>query len=291
MTDTAISPLRRRLIEDMTIRRLGPRTQYQYIRHVKKFADFVGRSADTATTEDVHRYQLWLASIGTTIPTANVAATALRFFFKVTLRRHDLAEAVVSVREPRRLPVVLSPEEVGRLLASATNIKHKALLSLAYATGLRASEVVSLKLTDIDSDRMIIRVEQGKGRKDRYVILSPNLLEISREWWRAARNKGWMSPAQPWLFPGYRGRHTSARQLHRIVRLAAARASITKRVGVHTLRHSFATHLLEQKTDIRIIQVLLGHKKLDTTALYTRVAIHTIGQVTSPLDVLLKMPG
>ena len=138
---------------------------------------------------------------------------------------------------------------------------------------------------------MVIRVEQGKGKKDRYVILSPILLEILHEWWRVARKKGWMSAGQPWLFPGYRGQHTSARQLHRIVRLAAGRAGITKRVGVHTLRHCFATHLLEQKTDIRIIQVLLGHKKLDTTALYTRVAIHTIGQVTSPLDVLRKMPG
>jgi site-specific recombinase XerD len=291
MTDKAISALRRRLIEDMTIRRLSPKTQLHYIRHVKRFADFLGRSADKATTEDIHRYQLWLASIGTTVPTVNVSATALRFFFKVTLRRHDLAQEVVSTREPRRLPVVLSPEEVGRLLASARNIKHKALLSLAYATGLRASEVVSLKLTDIDRDRMVIRVEQGKGKKDRYVILSPNLLEILREWWRVARKKGWMSPGQHWLFPGYRGQHTSARQLHRIVRLAAGRASITKRVGVHTLRHSFATHLLEQKTDIRIIQVLLGHKKLDTTALYTRVAINALGEVTSPLDLLLKMPG
>ena len=139
-----------RLIEDMAIRRLGPRTQHDYIRHVKRFADFLGRSADKATAEDVHRYQLWLASIGTTVPTVNVSATALRFFFRVTLRRHDLAEEVVSTREPRRLPIVLSPEEVARLLASATNIKHQALLSLAYATGLRASEVVSLKLTDID---------------------------------------------------------------------------------------------------------------------------------------------
>src|SRR5437773_2968856 len=208
----------------MAIRRLSPKTQLHYIRHVKRFADFLGRSADKATAGDVHRYQLWLASIGTTVPTVNVSATALRFFFKITLKRRDLAEEVVSTREPRRLPVVLSPEEVGRLLASARNIKHKALLSLAYATGLRASEVVSLKLTDIDSDRMIIRVEQGKGNKDRYVILSPNLLEILREWWRAARKKGWMSPAQPWLFPGYRGRHTSARQLHRIVRLAAGGA-------------------------------------------------------------------
>jgi integrase/recombinase XerD len=256
MTDKAISPLRQRLIDDMAIRRLGPKTQHDYIRRVKSFADFVGHSADKATAEDVHRYQLWLGSIGATVSTLNAAASALRFFLKVTLKRSDLADEVVSVREPRRLPVVLSPEEVGRLLGSTTNIKQKAVLSLTYATGLRASEVISLKLTDIDRDRMVIRVEQGKGKKDRYVILSPNLLELLREWWRVARKKGWMSPGQHWLFPGYRGQHTSARQLHRIVRLAAGRASITKRVGVHTLRHSFATHLLEQKTDIRIIQVL-----------------------------------
>jgi integrase/recombinase XerD len=233
-------------------------------------------------------YQLRLASIGAMVPTVNANATALRFFFKVTLKRSDLADEVVSAREPRRLPVVLSPEEVGRLLTSPTNIKHKAVLSPAYATGLRASEVVSLKLTDIDRERMVIRVEQGKGKKDRYVMLSPNLLELLRDWWRAARKKGWMYPGQPWLFPSYRGKHTSSRQLHRIVRLAAGRAGITKRVGVHTLRHSFATHLLEQKTDIRVIQALLGHKKLDTTALYTRVAIKAIGEVTGPLDLLLN---
>src|SRR3974390_51780 len=158
---------RGRLREAMGCPRLRPKTKYQYIRHVKRFADFVGRSADKATTEDVHRYQLWLASIGTTVPTVKVSATALRFFFKVTLKRPDLAHAVVSVREPRRLPVVLSPEEVGRLLASTTNIKHRAILSLAYATGLRASEVVSLKLTDIDRNRMVIRVEQGKSLPSR----------------------------------------------------------------------------------------------------------------------------
>src|SRR5204863_7723827 len=179
-TDKAISPFRRRLIEDMEIRRLSPKTQYQYIRHVKKFADFLGRSADKATAEDVHRYQLWLASSGTSVGTANVSATALRFFFKVTLKRHDLAEELISTREPRRLPVVLSPEEVGRLLTVATNIKHRAILSLAYATGLRASEVVSLKLTDIDRDRMVIRVEQGKGKKDRYVILAHPSRDIAR---------------------------------------------------------------------------------------------------------------
>jgi site-specific recombinase XerD len=291
MTDKAISPLRQRLIDDMAIRRLGPKTQHDYVRRVKSFADFLGRSPDKATVEDVHRYQLWLASIGATVSTVNATASALRFFFKVTLKRSDLAAEVVSVREPRRLPVVLSPEEVARLLASATNIKQKVVLSLTYATGLRASEVVSLKLTDIDSERMVIRVEQGKGKKDRYVILSPNLLELLREWWRVARQKGGMPPDQPWLFPGYCGQHMSARQLHRLVRMAATRAGITKRVGVHTLRHCFATHLLEQKTDIRVIQVLLGHKKLDTTALYTRVAISAIGEVTSPLDLLLKMPG
>ncbi len=214
MTDNAISPLRRRLIEDMAIRRLSPKTQLHYIRHIKRFADFLGRSVDKATAEDVHRYQLWLASIGTTAPTANVSATALRFFFRVTLKRHDLAEELVSTREPRRLPVVLSPEEVGRLLASAINIKHKALLSLAYATGLRSSEVVSLKLTDIDRDRMVIRVEQGKGKKDRYVILSPILLEILREWWRVARKKGWMSPGQPWLFQARRRSYAAAQLCH-----------------------------------------------------------------------------
>jgi integrase/recombinase XerD len=211
MTDKAISPLRQRLIDDMTIRRLSPKTKQHYIRHVKNFADFVGRSPDKATAEDVRRYQLRLATIGTTVPTVNISATALRFFFKVTLKRTDLAAEVVSAREPRRPPVVLSPEEVGRLLASSANIKHKAALSLAYATGLRASEVISLKLTDIDSDRMIIRVEEGKGKKDRYVMLSPNLLELLREWWRAARKKGWMHQGQRWLFPGYRGQHMSAR--------------------------------------------------------------------------------
>jgi integrase/recombinase XerD len=237
MTDKAISPLRQRLIDDMAIRRLGPKTQHDYIRRVKSFADFVGPSPGKATAEDVHRYQLRLASIGATVPTVNATASALRFFFKVTLKRSDLADEVVSVREPRRLPVVLSPEEVGRLLAATTNNKQKAVLSLTYATGLRASEVISLKLTDIDSDRMVIRVEQGKGKKDRYVTLSPNLLELLREWWRVARKKGWMHPRQPWLFPSYRGRHMGARQLHRLVCLAATRAGITKRVGVHTLRH------------------------------------------------------
>jgi integrase len=196
MTDKAIGPLRQRLIDDMTIRRLGSKTQHDYIRHVKRFADFFGHSVDKATADDVRRYQLRLASIGTTVPTANSIASALRFLFKVTLRRSDLADEVQSVREPRRLPVALSPEEVGRMLAATTNIKHKAAIGLTYATGLRASEVMALKISDIDSDRMVIRVEQGKGKKDRYVMLSSHLLELLRDWRRAARKEPGASMAR-----------------------------------------------------------------------------------------------
>ena len=209
MTDKAISPLRRRLIEDMTIRRLSPKTHYQYIRHVKKFADFLGRSADKATAEDVHRYQLWLASIGTSVGTANVSATALRFFFKITLKRHDLAEELISTREPRRLPVVLSPEEVGRLLAAATNIKHRAILSLAYATGLRASEVVSLKLTDIDRDRMLIRVEQGKAsppaRRIGTSFSRPSFLRYCMNGGALRARRAGCLPVSPGCFPATAG--------------------------------------------------------------------------------------
>lgn len=281
MTDTAISPLRRRMIEDMTIRQLGAKTQAGYIRAVKNFGAFLGHSPDRASIEDIRRYQLSLASSGLGVPSVNAAMTALRFFFKVTLRRGDVTEDIVFAREPRRLPVVLSPEEVARLLAAASGVKYKAALSIAYGTGLRASEVISLKVGDIDSTRMVIRVDQGNGHKDRYVMLSQQLLELLRQWWRIARPRYWLFPGQ------VPGEPLTTRQLNRAVHAAAQRAAIDQRVGVHTLRHSFATHLLEQKTDIRVIQVLLGHKKLDTTALYTRVAIKAIGEVTSPLDLLL----
>ncbi len=281
MTDETISPLRRRMIEDMTIRKLGPKTQHGYIRAVKNFSIFFGRSPDKATAEDLRRYQLHLASTGTSACSANATMTALRFFFRVTLRRTDTADSVTFVREPRRLPVVLSPDEVARLLAAAPGVKYQAALSVAYGAGLRASEVISLKVGDIDSERMVIRVDQGKGHKDRYVMLSPHLLDLLRKWWRIAHPTAW-------LFPGrIPGQPLTTRQLNRGVHMAAERAGIDKRVGLHTLRHSFATHLLERKTDIRVIQVLLGHKKLDTTALYTRVAIKAIGEVTSPLDLLL----
>jgi site-specific recombinase XerD len=287
MTDKAISPQRRRMIEDMTIRKLGAKTQSGYIRAVKNFAAFLGHSPDRATIEDIRRYQLHLASSGLGVPSVNAAMTALRFFFKVTLRRGNVTADIVFAREPRRLPVVLSPEEVARLLAAAPDVKYQAALSIAYGAGLRASEVISLKVGDIDSARMLIRVNQGKGHKDRYVMLSQQLLDLLRRWWLVKRPR-------EWLFPGrVHGAPLTVRQLNRAVHVAALRAGIDKRVGLHTLRQSpgltrgSATHLLEQKTDIRVIQVLLGHKKLDTTALYTRVAIKAIGEVTSPLDLLL----
>ncbi|MGB8398642.1 tyrosine-type recombinase/integrase [Bradyrhizobium sp.] len=278
MTDQAMSPLRRRMIEDMTIRKFAPKTQHDYVQRVKNFAAYLGRSPDTASSEDVRRYQLHLTASGVGVPTLNQTVSTLRFFFKVTLARPDLVERTTFVREPRKLPVVLSPEEVVRLLDAAPGLKYKAALSVAYGAGLRVSEVVALKIGDIDSKRMIIRVEQGKGRKDRYVMLSPHLLELLRAWWKAARPQGWLFPGRDRVQP------MTTRQLNRACHAAANMAEISKPVSMHTLRHSFATHLLEQNIDIRVIQVLLGHAKLDTTALYTRVATKTIQQVMSPLD-------
>src|SRR5467141_64260 len=285
MTEAPITPLRRRMIEDMTIRKFAPRTQEGYIRAVKGFSMFFGASPDKARFEDLRRYQLHLVASGAGAPTINHAVTALRFLFRVTLRRPQVVARLPFIREPRKLPIVLSPEEVARLLDAAPSLKYKAALSVAYGAGLRASEIISLKIEDIDSTRMVIRVEQGKGRKDRYVMLSPYLLDLLRAWWKAARPQGWLFPGRDPVQP------LTTRQLNRACHAAAQMAEIDKPVSLHTLRHSFATHLLEQKTDIRVIQVLLGHKKLDTTALYTRVAISAIGEVTSPLDVLLKMPG
>jgi site-specific recombinase XerD len=252
MTDEAKSPLRRRMIEDMTIRKLAPKTQRDYVQRIKNFAAFLGRSPDTATFEDVRRYQLHLAAGGVGVPTLNQTVSTLRFFFRVTLRRHDIVEHTHFIHEARKLPVVLSPEEVARLLDAAPGLKYKAALSAAYGAGLRAAEVVSLKVSDIDSTRMIIRVEQGKGGKDRNVMLSPHLLNLLRAWWKAARPRGW-------LFPGRDpAQSMTTRQLNRACHAAAQMAEIKKRVSLHTLRHSFATHLLEQNIDIRVIQVLLG---------------------------------
>jgi integrase/recombinase XerD len=284
MTDEAKSPLRRRMIEDMTIRKFAPKTQHDYVQRVKNFTAFLGRSPDTASFEDVRRYQLHLAASGVGVPTLNQTVSTLRFFFRVTLRRHEIVEHTHVIHEPRKLPVVLSVEEVARLLAATPGLKYKAALSVAYGAGLRAAEAVSLKVADIDSQRMIIRVEQGKGGKDRNVMLSPHLLELLRAWWKAARPQGWLFPGRDPAQP------MTTRQLNRACHAAAQMAEINKRVSLHTLRHSFATHLLEQNTDVRVIQVLLGHAKLDTTALYTRVATKTISEVMSPLEhIALKL--
>jgi integrase/recombinase XerD len=285
MIDASVSPLRQRMIEDMTIRNLAPKTQHGSIRTIKQFAAFLGRSPDTANFEDVRRFQLHLAARGVGPGALNQAVSALRFLFRITLGRRDIVEHTPFVHKPRKLPVVLSPEEVARLLDAAPSLKYRAALSVAYGAGLRAGEVVSLKVSDIDSARMLIRVEQGKGRKDRYVMLSPHLLALLRAWWRAARPQGWLFPGQNRVNP------LTPRQLNRACHTAAERAKIDKPVSLHTLRHSFATHRREQNIDIRVIQVLLGHAKLETTALYTRVATRTIRAVMSPLEQLaLKQP-
>ena len=247
MTDTAISPLRRRMIEDMTIRQLKPTTQHNYIRFVKEFSIFFGRSPDKAAFEDVRRYQLDLTSRGVSPGSINGAMAALKFFFRITVQRFDIANHIQLVRQPRRLPVVLSPEEVTRLLEAARGPEYKAALAVAYGAGLRISEIVSLKVSDIDSKRMVIRVEQGKGRKDRYVMLSPHLLELLRTWWLVLRPRGYLFPGQDRISP------LSQRQVRRACLEAAGVAGITKRVSPHCLRHSFATHLLERKVDIRVI--------------------------------------
>jgi integrase/recombinase XerD len=283
MTEQVISQLRRRMIEDMSIRKFAAKTQHDYVQRVKDLATFLGRSPGTAEAEDVRRFRLHLTASGAGTPKINATVAALRFFFKVTLDRPDLVKHLSFIHEPRKAPVVLSPDEVARFLEAAPGIKYKAALSVAYGAGLRVSEVVSLKVSDIDSKRMMLRVEQGKGRKDRYAMLSPVLLELLRDWYRIFRPQGWLFPGQNPVNP------MTTRQLTRACHAAAQMAEITKRVTPHTLRHSFATHLLEQNIDVRVIQVLLGHSKLETTALYTRVATNTIREVMSPLDRLAPL--
>ena len=284
-----ISPLRARMIEDMSVRGFKDDTRRDYVRHVRSFAVFIGRSPDTATAEELRLFQLHQTQSGLRPPSINSAVSALRFFFTVTLDRPDLARRLTVVPYPRRIPTVLSVEEVMLLLQAASAPKYKAAFATAYGAGLRVSEVVALKVGDIDSERMLLRVERGKGGKDRHAMLSPQLLELLRAWWREGRRRSLLLPGG-WLFPGCNPvEPLSARQLCRVVRAAAQAAGINKRVSPHTLRHSFATHLLEQGVDVRVIQTLLGHAKLDTTALYTRVANTTIRTVTSPLDRLAPL--
>ena len=278
-TAQPISPLRRRMIEDMTVRRIGEKTQSDYIRHVKNFSLFLGRSPHTATPEDLRAFQVHQSAAGVQPPTMNSTVSALRFFFTTTLDRPEMARHLALVPQPRKLPIVLDQDEVVRLLERADGARNKAALAVAYGAGLRVSEVASLKLSDIDSKQMLLRVEQGKGGKDRNAMLSPRLLALLRDWWCVGQPATWLFPGRDPLLP------ITTRQLYRVVREAAEE----KRVSPHTLRHSFATHLLEQGVDIRVIQVLLGHAKLDTTARYAHVASKVLREVTSPLDLLTPL--
>jgi site-specific recombinase XerD len=290
MAMDTISALRQRMIEDMNLRKLGAHTHKSHIYSCKRFAAFLKRSPDTATLEDIRLFQLHLAETGMSIGNRNRIMTGVRFLFRVTLRRLDLAAEIYHLREPQKIPQVVSPDEARRLLAGANSLKARVMLSLCYGCGLRAGEVVRLKVKHIDSAQRIIRIEQSKGRKDRHVMLSPETLDLLRQWWKARRDFDATTPLQErWLFPGRRrGKPMTTRQLSRLFHEAADAAGIKKNVTLHALRHSFATHLLERGTDIRVIQALLGHDKLDTTARYTRVATGMIANVESPLDLLAQ---
>jgi integrase/recombinase XerD len=292
MTTEAITPLRQRMIEDMTARKLCAGTQRGHIRACKRFAAFLKRSPDTAICDDIRRFQLYLADTGMSICNRNRIMTGLRFLFRVTLRRLDLAAEIYHIREPQKLPLVMSVDEMKRLLAVASSLKTRVLLSLGYGCGLRASEIVRLKVKHIDSAQNIIRIEQSKGRKDRNVMLSPEMLDLLRQWWkvRPSRYDAGIPAQERWLFASRKtaGKPMTTRQLNRLFHEAADAAGIKKAVTVHTLRHSFATHLLDDGTDIRKIQVLLGHEKLETTARYLHVATGTISAIESPLDRLAR---
>ena len=280
------SPLRQRMIEDMTMRRLSPKTQIGYIRGVKKLAAYLKRSPEDATAEELRQFQLALAEQGASNITINDTLSGLTFLFHKTLNRLDVMLKVSTVPVPRKLPTVLSKEEVQQLIDATHSIKYKAAFSVAYGAGLRIGEVVALKVTDIDSSRMLLRIEQGKGKKERMAMLSPMLLTTLRQWYKHAKahhlmlNGGWLFPGQNPLNP------IGTRQLSRACKSACIDAGLTKKVSMHTLRHSFATHLLEDKVDIRVIQTLLGHSKLETTALYAQVASKLLQEVVSPLDTL-----
>ena len=288
-TETTVSPLRQRMIEDMRLRKLSAATQRAHIRSCRRFAAFLKRSPDTATAEDIRRFQLHLAETGISIGNRNCIVTGVRFLFRVTLRRLDLAAEIYHVREPEKLPLVMSPDEMKRLLAVASSRKARIMLSLGYGCGLRAGEVVRLKVKHIDTAQKIIRVEQGKGRKDRQVMLSRDTLNLLRQWWkvRPARGDAGMPLEERFLFPGRKaGAPMSTRQLNRLFHKAADAAGIKKGVTLHGLRHSFATHLLERGTHLRTLQALLGHSKPETTARYAHVATGMIAAVESPLDLL-----
>jgi len=283
-----MTPLRMRMVADMSARNLGPASQTSHLRACRRFAAWLGRSPETATPDDVRDFQQHLIETATSICTRNQTMTGVKFLFRVTMRRHDLVAEIFHLKEPVKVPLVLSQKEIKRILAMAPGLKARVMLSLAYGCGMRAGEVVRLKVGDIDSAQEVIRIVQSKGRKDRNVMLPVDILGLLREWWKerpTSQDKDVPGPERV-LFPGYRGKHLSARQISRLFKETAREAGITKPVTLHTLRHSFATHLLERGVDIRVIQALLGHTKLTTTARYASVATGMISAVGSPLDDL-----
>ena len=290
MTTKAITPLRQRMIEDMNARKLCAGTQRGHILSCKRLAAFLKRSPDTATLDDIRRFQLHLAETGMSICNRNRTMTGVAFLFRVTLRRLDLCAEIYHLREPQKIPQLMSPDEIRRLLVVASSLRVRVLLSLGYGCGLRAGEIVRLKVKHIDSAQRIIRIEQSKGRKDRNVMLSPEMYKLLRQWWKArpSRRDAGIPVQERWLFPSRKnsGKPITTRQLNRLFHAATEAAGIKKSVTLHALRHSFATHLLERGRDTRLIQALLGHEKLDTTARYTRVATGMIASIESPLDML-----
>jgi integrase/recombinase XerD len=280
-----MTPLRQRFIEDMLLRGLAPTTQRSYIHYVAEFAKYYNTSPEKLDLEAVRQYQLYLLNEKRMSPqSVNTFVTAVQFLYLVTLEMPWGKESFSRVRLGSTLPVVLSPEEVARFFAHVPSVKYRAVLMLCYGAGLRIGEAIAVRVSDIDSKRMVIRIEQGKGRKDRYVMLSPRLREVLRSYFRAARPEGWM-------FPSWRAdRHLSAGSISQACRDASKQCGLTKRITAHTLRHSFATHLLENGTDTRVIQVLLGHARIDTTARYTMVSTHVIAATPSPLDALGLRP-
>jgi integrase/recombinase XerD len=281
-----MTPLRRRMIEDMKLKNLAPSTIEVYTARAAAFARHFGRSPDALGREEVRSFLLHLVQekhVSWSVYNQTVAA--LRFLYEVTLDRHGVMVRVPCPKQPKRLPTVLSLAETARFFSAIMSIKHRAILMTAYAAGLRISEVVALRVDDIDSQRMVLRVRQGKGRRDRNVMLSPRLLALLREYWKVAR------PSE-WLFPGdVPGHPVTVGTVHRLCVQAARAAGLGKHVTVHTLRHSFATHLLEAGTDIRTIQLLLGHRNLKTTAIYTHVSPTALETTKSPLDRLDTLPG
>jgi site-specific recombinase XerD len=280
-----MTPLRRRMIDDMTLRNFTQATIQAYVRAVARFAGYFHCSPDRLGREHVRTYLLHLLQERHVSHSYyKLTRCALRFFYRETLGRDDVPASLAPVKQPRTLPVVLGPDELARFFAAITNLKHRALLMTAYAAGLRVSEVTRLRVPDIDSARRVIRVRSGKGQKDRYVMLSPRLLEILRAYWKVAR------PGD-FLFPGAApDRPLTTGSVRKVCSRARRAAGLDKHVTVHTLRHSFATHLLEAGTDLRTIQVLLGHHSFSTTARYVHVATASLPSTQSPFDRLDLAP-